>query len=91
MAPRTLADYGSKTRNWINPLLGKHRLDRLTPEHPDTAYATMFRRGLSPSTVLKSIGYFLAPCGLRSGVAGSHAMSLPWSMLLQPLYARSSR
>jgi integrase len=53
MAPRTLADYRSKTRNWINPLLGKHRLDRLTPEHLDTAYATMLRRGLSPSTVLK--------------------------------------
>ena len=24
MAPRTLADYRSKTRNWIVPLLGKH-------------------------------------------------------------------
>src|SRR5215471_8194967 len=53
MAPRTLADYRSKTKNWINPLLGKHRLDRLTPEHLDTAYAVMLRRGLSPSTVLK--------------------------------------
>jgi hypothetical protein len=53
MAPRTLADYRSKTRNWIKPLLGKHRLDRLMPEHLDTAYATMLRRGLSPSTVLK--------------------------------------
>jgi integrase len=53
MAPRTLSDYRSKTRNWINPLLGKHRLDRLTPEHLDAAYAVMLRRGLSPSTVLK--------------------------------------
>ena len=53
MAPRTLADYRSKTRNWIVPLLGKHRLDRLTPEHLDTAYTLMLRRGLSPSTVLK--------------------------------------
>jgi integrase len=53
MAPRTLADYRSKTRNWIIPLLGKHRLDRLTPEHLDTAYTLMLRRGLSPSTVLK--------------------------------------
>jgi hypothetical protein len=48
-----LADYRSKTRNWINPLLGEHRLDRLTPEHLDMAYAVMLRRGLSPSTVLK--------------------------------------
>jgi integrase len=54
MAPRTLADYRSKTRNWINPLLGKHRLDRLTPEHLDTAYSVMLRHGLAPSTVLKS-------------------------------------
>jgi integrase len=53
LAPRTLADYRSKTRNWIIPLLGKHRLDRLTPEHLDTAYAEMLRRDLSPSTVLK--------------------------------------
>jgi integrase len=53
MAPRTLADYRSKTRNWIDPLLGKHRLDRLTPEHLDIAYTIMLRRGLSPSTVLK--------------------------------------
>ena len=53
MAPRTLADYRSKTQNWIDPLLGKHRLDRLTPEHLDTAYTVMLRRGLSPSTVLK--------------------------------------
>jgi site-specific recombinase XerC len=53
MAPRTLADYRSKTKNWIIPLLGEHRLDRLAPEHLDTAYALMLRRGLSPSTVLK--------------------------------------
>jgi integrase len=53
MAPRTLSDYRSKTQNWINPLLGKHRLNRLTPEHLDTAYTTMLQRGLSPSTVLK--------------------------------------
>jgi site-specific recombinase XerC len=53
MARRTLADYRSKTKNWIIPLLGRHRLDRLTPEHLDTAYAIMLRRGLSASTVLK--------------------------------------
>ncbi|MEO3874000.1 tyrosine-type recombinase/integrase [Nonomuraea sp. B12E4] len=53
MAPRTLTDYRSKTRNWIVPLLGKHRLDRLTPEHLDTAYTTMLEEGLSPSSVLK--------------------------------------
>jgi integrase len=53
MAPRTLSDYRSKTQNWIVPLLGQHRLNRLTPEHLDTAYTTMLERGMSPSTVLK--------------------------------------
>jgi integrase len=53
MAPRTLDDYRSKTRLWIVPLLGKHRLDRLLPEHLDTAYQKMYEAGLSSSTVLK--------------------------------------
>ncbi|WP_220505086.1 site-specific integrase [Microbispora sp. H10830] len=53
MAPRTLDDYRSKTRHWIIPLLGRHRLDRLAPEHLDKAYATMLEQGRSSSTVLK--------------------------------------
>ena len=53
MAPRTLDDYRSKTRLWIVPLLGKHRLDRLLPEHLDAAYQKMYEAGLSSSTVLK--------------------------------------
>jgi hypothetical protein len=52
LAPRTLADYRSKNRHWIVPLPGKHRLDKLAPEHLDAAYTTM-ERGLSTSTVLK--------------------------------------
>ncbi|MEV4159290.1 tyrosine-type recombinase/integrase [Nonomuraea dietziae] len=53
LAPRTLADYRSKNRHWIVPLLGKHRLDKLAPEHLDAAYTTMLERGLATSTVLK--------------------------------------
>jgi len=53
MAPRTLDDYRSKAEHWIKPLLGRHRLDKLTPEHLDQAYSTMLESGLSPSTVLK--------------------------------------
>ncbi|MDS1271772.1 site-specific integrase [Lipingzhangella sp. LS1_29] len=53
MAPRTLDDYWSKTRNWIVPRLGKHRLDRLTPEHLERMYAVMFEVGKAPSHVLK--------------------------------------
>ncbi|WP_329426938.1 tyrosine-type recombinase/integrase [Streptosporangium sp. NBC_01495] len=53
MAPRTLDDYRSKTRVWIIPLLGQHRLNRLLPEHLDKAYSQMHLKGRSPSTVLK--------------------------------------
>jgi integrase len=54
MAPRTLEDYyRSKARLWITPTLGRHRLDRLMPEHLDAAYAEMYAEGLSSSTVLK--------------------------------------
>lgn len=53
MAPRTLEDYRSKARLWIIPSLGRHRLDRLLPEHLDAAYSQMYAEGLSSSTVLK--------------------------------------
>ncbi|GAA4059940.1 site-specific integrase [Actinomadura miaoliensis] len=53
MAPRTLDDYRSKNRLWITPLLGKHRLDRLLPEHLEAAYGAMYAAGLKSSTVLK--------------------------------------
>ncbi|GAA0382836.1 hypothetical protein GCM10009530_37020 [Microbispora corallina] len=36
-ARRRLDDYRSKTGYWIIPLLGRHRLDRLAPEHLDKA------------------------------------------------------
>ena len=58
LAPRTLADYRSKTRNWILPLLGKHRLDRLTPEHLDTAYAAMLRQACRRAQFLRSTASF---------------------------------
>ncbi|GAB2815583.1 site-specific integrase [Actinoallomurus bryophytorum] len=53
MAPRTLDDYRSKSRKWVVPLLGKHRLDRLLPEHLDATYQQMYDAGRSSSTVLK--------------------------------------
>lgn len=54
LAPKTLDSYWSLTRNWIIPQLGKHRLDRLQPEHLDKLYATMHVAGRAPSSVLKT-------------------------------------
>ncbi|MBW0091435.1 site-specific integrase [Pseudonocardia sp. KRD-184] len=53
LAPKTLDDYRSKARNWIVPHLGRHRLDRLQPEHLDALYAAMLRAGKAPTHVLK--------------------------------------
>lgn len=53
LKPRSLDDYWSKTRNDIIPAVGKHRLDKLAPEHLEEAYAAMMSRGHAASHVLK--------------------------------------
>lgn len=53
LKPRSYDDYWSKTRNWVIPHLGKHRLDRLLPEHLDAMYAAMYAVGRSTTTALK--------------------------------------
>ena len=45
--------YASKVRNRIIPGLGKHRLDRLTPEHVERFYTRLEAEGLAPGTVLQ--------------------------------------
>lgn len=53
LAPNTIQSYGSDIRNWIIPNLGKHRLDRLQPEHLDKLYTKMYAAGKASSHVLK--------------------------------------
>jgi integrase len=45
--------YTPKVRNRIIPGLGKHRLDRLTPEHVERFYTHLEAGGLAPATVLQ--------------------------------------
>jgi integrase len=45
--------YAPKVRNRIIPGLGKHRLDRLTPEHLERFYTRLEGDGLAPATVLQ--------------------------------------
>lgn len=52
LKPRSLDDYWSKTRNDIVPGVGRHRLDKLGPEHLERMYADMLREGHAPSHVL---------------------------------------
>lgn len=53
LKPRSLDDYWSKTRNDIVPAVGKHRLDRLRPEHLDVMYTDLLDKGHAPSHVVK--------------------------------------
>ncbi len=59
IAPRTVAQstldssYQPKVRRWIIPQLGKHRLDRLEPEHLDAFYAWLATQHLKPNTILQ--------------------------------------
>lgn len=46
----TAAMYRRNVDRWIIPHLGKHRLDKLRPEHIETLYATMREQGLSDSS-----------------------------------------
>jgi hypothetical protein len=51
--PRTLESYASMIRIHIAPGIGRHRLDRLQPEHLDRFYTDLLDRGLSPTSVLR--------------------------------------
>jgi integrase len=59
IAPRRIrqstleSTYTPKVRNRIIPGLGKHRLDRLTPEHVERFYTRLEAEGLAPATVLQ--------------------------------------
>jgi integrase len=58
IAPRTAQQstvdeiYRPKVERWIIPRLGRHRLDRLTPEHVDAFYLWLGQQGLSTKSVL---------------------------------------
>jgi integrase len=58
IAPRTAQQttvdeiYRPKVERWIIPRLGKHRLDRLLPEHVDSFYTYLAQQGLSTKSVL---------------------------------------
>jgi integrase len=52
--PRTLESYESMVRMHISPGIGRHRLDRLQPEHLEHFYSDLLDDGLSAATVLRA-------------------------------------
>lgn len=51
--PTTVQGYASKMRNYVVPVIGKQRLDRLAPEHLDRVYLEMQRAGRADATILQ--------------------------------------
>jgi len=51
--PGTVYDYRSKCRNWLYPVVGKVRVDRLTADQLDGVYLAMERAGKAGSSQLK--------------------------------------
>ncbi len=52
--PRTLESYESMIRMHISPGIGRHRLDRLQPEHLEHFYSDLLDEGQSAATVLRA-------------------------------------
>jgi integrase len=50
---RTLESYESAVRTHLIPGIGRHRIDRLRPEHLDQLYTDQLDAGYSPATVLR--------------------------------------
>src|SRR6476661_5713118 len=50
---RTVESYESSVRRHLIPGIGRHRLDRLRPEHLDQLYTQLLDAGYSPATVLR--------------------------------------
>src|SRR6195952_1834694 len=50
---RTVESYESSVRKHLIPVIGRHRLDRLRPEHLDQLYTALLDAGYSPATVLR--------------------------------------
>ncbi len=51
--PTTIYDYRSKMRNWVYPVVGRTRADRLRPDQLDDVYLKMQRAGKADSSILK--------------------------------------
>jgi Phage integrase, N-terminal SAM-like domain len=49
--PSTLVGYRGYVRNRIIPTIGRHRIDKLRPEHLERFYDELIAEGLSPATI----------------------------------------
>jgi integrase len=51
--PTTVQGYRSKLRNYVYPVIGTVRMDKLQPEHLEAVYLDMRRKGRADATILQ--------------------------------------
>lgn len=51
--PTTIQGYRSKLRNYVYPVIGVQRMDKLQPDHLDAVYLEMQRKGRADATILQ--------------------------------------
>jgi len=86
LRPSTLRGYQSLIDTHITPRLGKVRLDRLTPEQIEAAWADMLGTGLAPATVLYA--HRVLSRSLRVAEQRHHILSNPAKLVDAPSVQR---
>jgi hypothetical protein len=76
---RTLESYESAVRRHLVPGIGRHRIDRLRPEHLDQLYTALLDAGYSPASVLRHHRILSRASPSPSSAATSPATSPRWS------------
>lgn len=83
----TRAGYEGHLRRYLIPLLGRHRLDKLRPEHVDQAWAELAARGLAPATVRQS--HRILSRALTVAVRRGHLSRNPCQLIDGPAVTRA--
>ncbi|MEI4273892.1 site-specific integrase [Klenkia sp. LSe6-5] len=83
----TRAGYEGHLRRYLVPLLGRHRLDKLRPEHIDRAWAELAGRGLAPATVRQS--HRILSRALTIAVRRGHLARNPCQLIDGPAVSRA--
>jgi integrase len=84
---RTLESYESAVRTHLIPGIGRHRIDRLRPEHLDQLYTDLLDAGYSPATVLRHHRILSRALTLASS-AGTSRVTSPHSSVRPPAPGR---
>lgn len=85
--PSTARGYRTNVTQYLVPLLGRHRLDRLRPEHLEQAWADLAARGLAPATIRQA--HRILSRALTVAVRRGHLQRNPAGLIDGPSVVRA--